>query len=134
MTHDPPRLRSARICFVQTLAVLALGLAPWPQGWQRVHSAMDSARSHEMNRADREVNAGGYYQSLIGVDGPDGGPAELALRLLGKPKDWVRFRAAKVSRDIDHDPLMFELLPNVDRPLFGVPFTTNAFGMRDRDY
>jgi hypothetical protein len=29
---------------------------------------------------------------------------------------------------------MFELLPNVNRPLFGERFTTNEFGMRDRSY
>jgi hypothetical protein len=32
------------------------------------------------------------------------------------------------------DFLIFELQPNVNRLLFGQPFTTNAFGMRDRPY
>ena len=27
---------------------------------------------------------------------------------------------------------MFELRPNVNKPIFGHPFTTNAFAMRDR--
>ncbi len=134
MTSETQGNRSFRLCFAQTLGVLLLGLAPLPAGWARARSMLDSARSNEMNRSDREINAGGYYQSLIGVDGPEGAPAELALRLLGKPTDWVRFRAANVSRNIDDDFLMFELRPNANRMLFGQQFTTNAFGMRDRPY
>lgn len=133
MSTDPSSLRSARICFAQTLAVLLLGLAPLPAGWARARSAQDSARSNEMNRTDREVEAGGYYQGLIGVDGPQGSPAWI-VSVYGKRTDWVRFRAAKVSRFLEGDFLMFELLPNVDRALFGERFTTNSFGMRDRSY
>lgn len=124
-------VRSARICFAQTLAVLLLGLAPLPAGWAGARSAQDSARSNEMSRTDREIEAGGYYQGLIGVDGPQGSPA-WTVAIYGKRTDWTRFRAAKVSRFLEGDVLMFELLPNVDRPLFGERFTTNAFGRRDR--
>jgi len=134
MISQPEGNRPFRLCFVQTLAVLALGLAPLPAGWARARSMIDSTRSNEMNRSDREINAGGYYQGLIGVDGPEGAPAELALRLLGKPTDWVRFRAANVSRNIDNDFLIFELRPNANQTIFRQPFTTNAFGMRDRPY
>jgi hypothetical protein len=133
MTHDPGSVHSARICFAQTLALLLLGLAPVPAGWARARSAQDSARSNEMTRTDREIDAGGYYQGLIGVDGPQGSPAWI-VSVYGKRTDWVRFRAAKVSRFLEGDFLMFELLPNVDRALFGERFTTNSFGMRDRDY
>src|SRR5215211_5756634 len=134
MSGDPTSNRSARACFAQTLAVLLLGVASLPAGWTRARAALDNARSNEMNRSDREINAGGYYEGLIGVDKPQGGPNALSLCLLGKPRDWGRFRAAGVSRDLEGDFLMFELRPNVSQPLFGERFTTNAFGMRDRPY
>ena len=126
--------RGARVCFAQTLAVLLLGVIPLPAGWTRARAALDNARSNEMNRSDRESNAGGYYEGLIGVDKPQGGPNALSLCLLGKPRDWGRFRAAGVSRDLDGDFLMFELRPNVSQPLFGEQFKTNEYGMRDRSY
>ncbi|WP_422928306.1 SGNH/GDSL hydrolase family protein [Singulisphaera sp. PoT] len=134
MNTSPEGTRPFRICFALTILILSLGLIPMPSGWARGRSMIDSAKSNEMNRADREVNAGGYYQSLIGGDGPDGAPAELTMRLLGKPADWARFRAANVTRNLDDDFLIFELRPNVNRMLFGQPFTTNSFGMRDREY
>ncbi|HEV3164914.1 MAG TPA: SGNH/GDSL hydrolase family protein [Isosphaeraceae bacterium] len=134
MIHDarssPPSVATS---LVLTTALLALGLFPLPEGWAR--SARDSIRSPEMNRADREANAGGYYEGLIGGGGgPEGARGELALRLLGKPTDWVRFQDAGVARVLPADFLQFELRPNQNRSLFGRPFTTNAYGMRDRHY
>jgi hypothetical protein len=93
---------------------------------------LESARSPELNRAEREANAGGYYEGLIGVDG-EGARGELAMALLGKPSDWTRFNAAGVSRQLQDDFLYFELKPDLRRKLFGHPFTTNRHGMRDRE-
>lgn len=127
--------RAARLCFAQTLLVLIVGLLPIPAGWARARSALESARAPDLNRADREANAGGYYEGLIGGgNSPEGARGELAMRLLGKPSDWVRFHAADVAYQRDGDFLLFELKPNVDRRLFGQPFTTNAQGMRDRPF
>ncbi|MBV8230327.1 MAG: SGNH/GDSL hydrolase family protein [Planctomycetaceae bacterium] len=132
---EPPHHRPCLLCFVQTLLVLAVGMAPIPATWARARSALESARSPELNRADREATAGGYYEGLLGgVDTTEGTRFELMLRLLGKPTDWNRFRAANVSRHLPDDFLMFELQPNTHRSLFGQPFTTNAHGMRDRGY
>ena len=90
--------RAARLCFAQTLLVLIAGLVPVPAGWARARSALESARAPDLNRADREAGAGGYYEGLIGGgDSPEGARGELAMRLLGKPSDWVRFHAANVS-------------------------------------
>lgn len=133
-TTDVPFFRPARVCFLQTLALLAL--APIPAGWARTRSVIDSVRSPELNRADRETSAGGYYEGLIGGgDGPQGGRSELAMALLGKPAEWARFDAALVTKPLPgRDFLQFELLPNVNKVLFGQPFTTNSHGMRDREY
>jgi hypothetical protein len=90
-------------------------------------------RSPDLNRADREAIAGGYYEGLI-TGGSEGGRNELALRLLGKPTDWVRFYDIDACRILSGDVLQFELRPNFSKPLFGRAFTTNSLGMRDREY
>jgi hypothetical protein len=139
MTSTPPDrtpspLRPARVCFLQTLALLALGLVPVPFGWAR--SALESARTPGLNRADRESSSAGYYQGLIGGgDSLHGPQSELSVRIMGPPVDWVRFHAADVTFPLpDRDFLQFELKANVSKSLFGKPFTTNSHGMRDREY
>jgi len=118
--------------FALTLTVLAIGVIPLPSV---LNAARQSAQSLELNRADREAGAGGYYEGLIeGAESPKGTRSELTLRLMGKPTEWVRFQAANVSRPILRDFLQFDLWPNLDQPLFGHRFTTNRHGMRDRDY
>lgn len=133
---DPARLKAARACFVQTAVLLAVGLVPLPASWVAARSVRASARSVELNQADREATAGGYYEGLIGHgDSPSGVRNELAVRLLGRPADWARFHAASVTRPLpDQDFLQFELKPNVNQMLFGHAFTTNVHGMRDRPY
>ena len=49
---------------------LLAAVFPWPACWDRVRGAVDSARSPELNRAEREGHAAGYYEGLIG--GNDG--------------------------------------------------------------
>ena len=124
--------RASPIHFAITAAVLLIGVAPLPRA---LTSARESVRSLEPNRADREANAGGYYEGLI--DGGDaratGSRSELSLRLMGKPVEWVRIQAANVSRPIPDDFLQFDLKHGLDQPLFGRRFTTNRLGMRDRE-
>jgi hypothetical protein len=135
MTTDMSLTNAARLRFAATLGLLALGLATLPAGWTRARAAIDSARSSELNRVEREASAGGYYEGLIGGgDGPEGARSELTLALMGKPTDWARFHAADVSRHLPGDFLQFELRPDVDRKLFGQPFRTNAQGRRGRTY
>jgi hypothetical protein len=138
-THpeNPPGLQPARICFAQTLALFLLGmiLTSLPIPWARARAVFESARSPELNHGDREAGAGGYYEGLIGGSDSPRGRSELALRLLGKPTEWTRFHAANVTRPLpDGDFLQFELKTHVCKTLFGKPFTTNAHGMRDREY
>ncbi|WZO98369.1 SGNH/GDSL hydrolase family protein [Isosphaeraceae bacterium EP7] len=111
--------------------LLAAGVAPLPHGWASARVARDNARSTELNRADRKRDAGGYYEGLIGGDGSPGARDELALTLMGKPANWTRFGDAGVSRQMPADYLQFELIPNVNRTLFGRRFTTNGAGLRD---
>ncbi|MDE2506828.1 MAG: hypothetical protein KGM43_06430, partial [Planctomycetota bacterium] len=135
ISREPKTDRRASIVWlVCGFGLLATALCPLPKSWSAARAALDSARSTGLNRADRESNAAGYYEGLIGVVGNDGPRGELAQLLMGKPVEWGRFQAANVSRQLPGDPLLFELLPNVDRDLFGQRFTTNEHGMRDRSY
>jgi hypothetical protein len=118
--------------FALTLTVLILGVIPLPHA---LSDARESARSLEPNSADAEAGAGGYYEGLIeGVEVATGTRSELSLALLGKPVEWVRFQAANVSRPTLRDFLQFELIPGLDKTLYGRRFTINRHGMRDRDY
>ncbi|QDV38694.1 SGNH/GDSL hydrolase family protein [Tautonia plasticadhaerens] len=113
-------------------ALLAAGLADWPAG--RARSAMQSLRSAEPNRADREATAGGYYEGLINRGAPeDRATDEVALRLLGTPDRWVSFHDMGATHYIPDAFLQFQLHPDVRRPVLDHEFTTNALGLRDRD-
>ena len=112
---------------LQSLALLAVALMPWPVDWDKFRGMVDSARSPELNRAEREGYAAGYYEGLIGGnDGSDAPSGEPSLRLIGKPSGWVRFQEADVVHYLEDDFLQFELQPLVQRTLFGQPFLTNC--------
>jgi hypothetical protein len=128
-TPESGSVARVRIGIVQSFALLAVASLPWPVCWERVRGAVDSARSPEMNRAERESHAAGYYEGLIG--GHDGTLGDPSLRLTGNPTGWVSFREADVVYYLDDDFLQFELKPLLSRNLFGQPFLTNAFGMHD---
>lgn len=123
---------AARIGIVKSLALLAVALLPWPADWDNLRDVIDSVRSPELNRAEREGQAAGYYVGLIGArDGSDSSRGEVAQRLIGNPSGWVPFKQANVVQYREGEFLQFELLPSVQRTLFGQPFVTNQFGMHD---
>lgn len=127
----PDGRRRAIGTFAVTVALLIAGLIPLPAG--KAKAIRQGMGSPELSRADRDSGSGGYYEGLIG-GGPEGGRNELSLRLMGKPPEWVRFQDAGVADVRKADFLQFTLKRNLDRNLFGRPFTTNVFGMRDRPY
>jgi hypothetical protein len=137
MTMATPQmttLTAARMAMMQCLAILAVAVVPWPQSWTGFRSVISSCKSSELNRAERDAHATGYYEGLIGGgDGPEGARGELALRLMGKPTGWVRFNDADVSRVLPADFLQFELLPGIERSLFGQSFITNSHGMHSAE-
>ena len=123
---------TARLGILKSLAILVLGLCPWPPDWGRLRDVVDSARSPEFNRADRDGHAEGYYEGLIrGGHGSATARYDASQRLIGKPNGWIPFQDADVVHYLDGDFLQFELKPLVERVLFGKPFSTNAFGMHD---
>jgi hypothetical protein len=133
-TNPATSVASARLAMVQCLVLLAVAAVPWPERWAAFRSVLASARSPELNRAERDVHAAGYYEGLIGGgNGPEGARGELALRLMGKPNGWIGFNDADVSRLMPGDFLQFELVPGVQRILFGQPFVTNSHGMHSAE-
>jgi len=132
MTTETASVAGVRIGILKSVMLLVVALVPWPDDWDMVCNFVDSARSPESNRLDRDGHAMGYYESLIGGgDGADGAPGELSLRLIGRPGGLARSQAADVVRFLEHDFLQFELKPLVHRALLGQPFVTNSFGMHD---
>lgn len=126
-----PRFRPTP-AFSLTFALLVVGLVPMPKGsWMRW--VRQNARSQELNRADRQATEAGYYEGLInvGIDGDRGG---LAASLVGEASDSVSFHDIGATRYMYGDVLQFELRPSLRRAAFGKPFTTNALGLRDREY
>ena len=107
---------------------------PLSAGW--VRDLRDAARSQDLNRADREATAGGYYEGLIGGAGKNnrGVPSALEVALVGKPIDRNRDLVRRIMHEDRDDFLQFALKPGYDEVFFGERFTTNAAGMRDRDY
>lgn len=120
------------LALAATAALLVLGLMP-STGAGSGRSALRSLHALEGNEADRDKHAGGYYVGLIDGDST-GGRDALALRLLGKPADWISFDELGVVHYLEHDLLRFELKPNVDQTVFGSRFTTDSLGLRDREY
>ncbi len=120
---------TCRLGMLQCVLLLSVATAPLPGSWESLKGLVDSARSPELNRAER---AAGYYEGLIsGQDATNLTQGEPSMRLLGKPPGWVRFQEADVVRYLQNDFLQFELKPSVKRVLFGQPFTTNTLGMHD---
>src|ERR1700677_4028293 len=131
-TPEMASVATARMGIIKSLALLALGLLPWPTDWDKVRDVIDSARSPELNRAERDGHAAGYYEGLIGGrEGSDSARTEPSPRLLANPSGCVPFKEADVVHYRDGEFLQFELLPSVERTLFGQPFVTNDFGMHD---
>ena len=64
MTTSMSLSNAARLRFAATLGLLALGLATLPAGWTRARAAIDSARSPELNRVEREASAGGLVSGV----------------------------------------------------------------------
>jgi len=123
---------TARLGILNSVVLLVLGLFSWPSNWGTVRDVVDSARSPELNRVERDGHAAGYYEGLIGGgEAHDTSNGAASQRLIGKPSGWVPFQEADVVHYLEGDFLQFELKPLVSRTLFGQPFSTNSFGMHD---
>jgi D-alanyl-lipoteichoic acid acyltransferase DltB (MBOAT superfamily)/lysophospholipase L1-like esterase len=91
---------------------------------------MASLRTPVLNARDEELQHRGYYEKL---DNPGRMSAQLWNTVGVQPQDWqgpveiglLRSHASFLGSDLH---------PNLRTTLNGVPLTTNAWGMRDREY
>lgn len=84
------------------------------------------------NRADLEAGAGGYYVGLI--DGHTGPQTAIDNAVFGKPTHWVKFLDSGVARPLEQEFLQFELIPSLAVSFRDEAFSTNSYGLRDREY
>jgi hypothetical protein len=130
MIDPEPAARPSVARVLLTTTVLAAGLAPLPAGW-----ALTARETLQSTGLDRSHDAGGYYEGLIGGSGnARGAQGPLELCLKGDPIGHNRSQVKEVTRELKDDFLQFDLKPGFDAAFFGQRYTTNAQGMRDREY
>lgn len=86
-------------------------------------------RTGELNQADATLLQRGYYENLMGAGRLN---SQLFDVLMGEPPR-ARFDDSEASRPRD-DFLAREVVPGIRTAFLGAPFSTNRWGMRDRDY
>ncbi|MGE3527667.1 MAG: hypothetical protein AB7I33_17250, partial [Gemmatimonadales bacterium] len=89
-----------------------------------------SLQEGRLNARDAAMLQRGYYEQLINVERYNN---QLWDVYQDKPEDWVRLTETPVYRAL---PTLLggELVPASSIEFKGAPLTTNAWGMRDRDY
>jgi hypothetical protein len=112
-------------------ALLGLGLLPRSglvdEGNTEVLAALTTQK---LNEQDALTQVRGYYENLLVRNGM---MSELAMTDVGKPEDWMTLSSPEYTRPTS-DLRSSELLPNISAFHRGETFTTNRWGMRDRDY
>jgi hypothetical protein len=121
-----------------TLALLGSGLAA-RQMEEEVDAAeyLVSLMEPRLNERDAELRTLGYYEGLLAGDdanrgGPVGAPSAVA-HLTEAPPDWVGAGEAGRTPQVGGERV-YELVPNIDTVFKRAHFTTNSFGMRDKEY
>lgn len=128
-----PRRDRLTPTFVASAALLAWGVMPEGPAAGRVREAL---RNDLPSRADYEAIERGYYEQILDA-GRDptavagAGPVEGALAGHAEPIEVEHGRLTEAVADVRE----FVLRPNLTfDPGRGIPWSTNAHGMRDRAY
>jgi lysophospholipase L1-like esterase len=113
-----------------TLALLGAGLAPASWKPREIGTLQDSGR----NLVDIERMERGYYEEILdaGRRLDALGAAALAARK-GRGEGPEVFHSGALDQSVD-DLREFVLRPDIHESLKGQSWTTNALGMRDREY
>jgi lysophospholipase L1-like esterase len=125
------------------LALVAWGLIPAGPAAGRTLRLREALRSGERNRADYERMERGYYERLLDagrrqIGPPEGSKADFAAAGTGTRTGWLHleappFEAGPLAIAVD-DLREFVLKPSLVFDHEGARWSTNALGMRDREY
>jgi D-alanyl-lipoteichoic acid acyltransferase DltB (MBOAT superfamily) len=113
------------------LALLALGQpAVYGQLGASGAAVLASLQRNSLNAREEALRHKGYYEQL---DAAPRFEAQLWQENVKRPTDWVPFSTTTVYHR-RRDFLASDLAPSTSIIYHGEPFTTNRWGMRDRDY
>jgi hypothetical protein len=101
--------------------------SPLPAGALQFVESLSFTKPNARDAAKMERS---YYDGLMDVGRFN---PELWSTLMQKPANWIEIGKSSAQRP-RNDLLEFELVPSKATPINGVLFTTNRWGMRDRDY
>jgi hypothetical protein len=126
------RLAFWRLVPASGACLVALVIAGSPSSWAffGTHTAdfAASLRSNRLNSIDSAKLLRGYYEDLLNTDNVNSRLWELGE----KPLDWNKFPDGVARPTFDYRA--YELAPLVSTFYKGARFSTNRWGMRDKDY
>ncbi|MCB9301744.1 MAG: hypothetical protein H6566_13935 [Lewinellaceae bacterium] len=124
----------SRNFLVANLGLAGLALFGLPMAYQSIESRfsldLEPVLYTKLNAFDREQLYKGYYETLLVGNNLSSRIWELEQ---AKPDDWKNINALGVGKRRE-DILLKNLLPNQKKKFKGGLFTTNSFGIRDREY
>jgi len=128
---EPSFLKRSLLTLSSLVAILLLGTPALNAALgARTSEVVESLKKARLNRLDAAQLQHGYYENLLDVARFN---EELFEYYRERPADWVPVKqteAAYWTGDIQE----FALLPGAEMMFKGARFTTNRWGMRDRDY
>jgi hypothetical protein len=116
-------------CIAMLTALLAFGQARL-YGGPKLTAFVSTLRSNTLNEADAAIQHQGYYEQLDNVSRMS---AQLWDLQSQRPPSWVAFNVTEASRSRS-DFLVEDIQPSIETEVWGAQFTSNRWGMRDRDY
>ena len=112
------------------LIVLAGGFPFYANFDERTEAIVLSLSTERLNDADQDTMEAGYYEGLLDM----GGYTSALARAQGRqPADW-KAPLDSHARRYREDVVDYELLPLAQDIVKMVDFSTNRWGMRDKDY
>jgi len=128
---EPSFLKRSLLTLSSLIAILLLGMPAINSALgARTSEIVESLKSSRLNRLDAAQLQRGYYENLLDVARFN---EELFEHYRERPKDWIPVKQTEAARPTG-DMREYELLPGADMMFKGARFTTNRWGMRDRDY
>ncbi|MDZ4701761.1 MAG: hypothetical protein SH809_18760, partial [Rhodothermales bacterium] len=117
---------------LMALALAGIGL---PQVHERAgeqaSTFIASIQETRLNARDQDIADRGYYEGLMDVRGYT---SQLAwAEEVQRPDDWKATMNSEATRP-GEGLLVYELIPNFDGVEKEMPFKTNQWGMRDKEY